>query len=218
MYKVLVVNVIVGYVCMGIVTGCVNKTKKPAMVNKEMTKTKEVISSDKILSADKNLILEESLDSNMNLTDLNQTEQSTIPNKQSNPFLNPNNNYKLKNNSDENFILAGKLEDIFFDFDQHKIDKSAKEILVKNAEWMKKNPSLEFQLVGHCDERGTNNYNIALGERRSFDVKKELAILGINTDKLFTISYGEEKPVCVEGKEICWSKNRRVQFLINSMT
>jgi peptidoglycan-associated lipoprotein len=81
-----------------------------------------------------------------------------------------------------------------------------------------KKPSLEFQLVGHCDERGTNNYNIALGERRSFDVKSELAIVGINTNKLFAISYGEEKPVCVESKEICWSKNRRVQFLINSKT
>ena len=89
---------------------------------------------------------------------------------------------------------------------------------MKNAEWMKQNPLLEFQLVGHCDGRGTNNYNIALGERRSFDVKKELVILGINTDKLFAISYGEEKPVCVESKEICWSKNRRVQFLINSKT
>ena len=216
MYKVLVVNVIVGCVCMGIVTGCANKTNKPAMVNKEMTKTKEVISSDKIISADKNLILEENFDSNMNLTDLNQAAQLIKPKKRSNPFLNPNNNYKLKNNSDKNFILAEKLEDILFDFDQYKIDTSAKDILVKNAEWLKQNPSLEVQLVGHCDERGTNNYNIALGERRSLDVKKELAILGINTNKLFTISYGEEKPVCVEAKELCWSKNRRVQFLIRS--
>jgi peptidoglycan-associated lipoprotein len=87
---------------------------------------------------------------------------------------------------------------------------------VKNAEWLKQNPSLEVQLVGHCDERGTNNYNISLGERRSLDVKKELAILGINTNKLFTISYGEEKPVCVEPEELCWSMNRRVQFLIRS--
>ena len=87
---------------------------------------------------------------------------------------------------------------------------------MRNAEWLKKNPSLEVQLAGHCDERGTNNYNIALGERRSFDVKKELAILGINANKLFAISYGEEKPVCIEGKETCWSKNRRVQFLIRS--
>ena len=100
MYKVLVVNVIVGCVYMVIVNGCANKTKKSAMVNKEMTKTKEVISSDKIISADKNLILEENFDSNMNLTDLNQTAQSIKPKKQSNPFINPNNYYKLKNNSD----------------------------------------------------------------------------------------------------------------------
>ena len=158
------------------------------------------------------MILEENFDSNMNLSDLKQTAKSTNPKKQSNPFLNPDNNSKLKNNFDKNFILTEKLEDVFFDFDQYKIDKSAKEILVKNVEWLKQNPSLEVQLVGHCDERGTNNYNIALGERRSFDVKNELTILGISTDKLFAISYGEEKPVCVEGKEKCWSKNRRVQF------
>ena len=104
MYKVLVVNVIVGCVCMGIVTGCANKTNKPAMVNKEMTKTKEVIPSDKTISADKNLILEENFDSNMNLTDLNQTAQLIKPKKRSNPFLNPNNNYKLKNNPDKNLF------------------------------------------------------------------------------------------------------------------
>jgi peptidoglycan-associated lipoprotein len=220
MYKVLVVNVIFGIFCIGIVTGCSVKTNKPSNVNKEMTKTKEAVSLDTTNSADKNLIVEENLDnhfdSNMNENYLNQTAQEIKPKKYSNPFFNPNNNYKLKDNSDENFILAEKLEDVFFDFDRHKIDKYAKEILVKNAEWLKQNPSLEVQLVGHCDERGTNNYNIALGERRSFDVKKELIILGISRDKIFAISYGEEKPVCVEGEEICWRKNRRVQFLIKS--
>ena len=73
-----------------------------------------------------------------------------------------------------------------------------------------------MQLAGHCDERGTNNYNIALGNKRALYVKKQLAFLGISKDRLFSISYGEEKPTCWEGKENCWSKNRRVQFLIIS--
>ena len=109
-----------------------------------------------------------------------------------------------------------KLENVYFGFDQYKIDESAKKILLKNAEWLKYNPSLKVQLAGHCDERGTNNYNIALGNKRALYVKKQLAFLGISKDRLFSISYGEEKPTCWEGEEKCWSKNRRVQFLIIS--
>ena len=133
MYKVLVVNVIFGIFCIGIFTGCSVKTNKPAKVNKEMTKTKEAVSLDTTISAGKNLIVEENLDnhfnSNMNENDLNQTEQEIKPKKYSNPFFTPNNNYKLKDNSDEIFILAEMLEDVFFDFDRQKIDKYAKEIL-----------------------------------------------------------------------------------------
>ena len=122
----------------------------------------------------------------------------------------------LKKETNTNFFLSEKLDDVYFSFDQYNIDESAKRILSKNAEWLKYNPALKVQLAGHCDERGTNNYNIALGNKRALYIKKQLAFLGISKDRLFSISYGEEKPTCWEGEEKCWSKNRRVQFLIIS--
>ncbi|MBI5893854.1 MAG: peptidoglycan-associated lipoprotein Pal [Deltaproteobacteria bacterium] len=89
-----------------------------------------------------------------------------------------------------------------------------KPVLEKDAEWLKKNPAVKIKIEGHCDERGSDEYNLALGDRRANSAKKYLANLGIDSNRISTISYGEEKPACKEANESCWSKNRRAEFVI----
>ena len=113
------------------------------------------------------------------------------------------------------FRETNELDDIHFGFDQYTLNDETKAILQKNAEWLKKNPNIKVEIQGHCDERGTNNYNLALGERRSLIAKKYLVALGLEEDRLFTISYGEEKPFCFENTKTCWQSNRRDHFMIS---
>lgn len=114
------------------------------------------------------------------------------------------------------FESTDTLQDIYFGFDRFNLSKIAQDTLRKNVEWLKKNSSVKAQLEGHCDIRGTNNYNLSLGSRRANSVKNMLVSLGIPEARLSTISYGEEKPACLENGETCWSKNRRVHFLVSS--
>ncbi len=108
------------------------------------------------------------------------------------------------------------LKDIYFDFDKSHIRDDAKAALQHNAAWMKKNPGVKVQIEGHCDERGTNAYNMGLGDRRASSAKKYLLTLGVNPKQLSTISFGEEKPQCTEHNETCWAKNRRAHFVVIS--
>jgi len=108
------------------------------------------------------------------------------------------------------------LKPIRFDFDKYDIRPSDAEILKANAAVLKKYPGLKIQIEGHCDERGTNEYNLALGERRASSTKKYLNSLGIGTDRISTISYGEEKPLDPAHNEDAWAKNRRANFLITA--
>lgn len=101
------------------------------------------------------------------------------------------------------------LEDVFFDYDRYSIKPGAREALKNNAEILKNDPSLMIKIEGHCDERGSNEYNIALGERRAKAVKKYLTNLGVDSRRIDWVSYGEEKPFCRAHNEGCWSKNRR---------
>jgi peptidoglycan-associated lipoprotein len=107
------------------------------------------------------------------------------------------------------------LGDVFFAFDKYDLDDNSKKALQKNADWLKQHPGTKTQIEGHCDERGTNNYNLALGERRALSTKKYLVALGVEDSRIYTISYGEEKPFCMEHKESCWQQNRRGHFLIS---
>ncbi len=107
-----------------------------------------------------------------------------------------------------------KLFTIYFDFDKFSIRDDMKPALERNAEWLKKNTAVKVKLEGHCDDRGSDEYNLALGDRRANSAKKYLANLGIDASRISTISYGEEKPVCKDASEPCWSKNRRVEFVI----
>ena len=111
---------------------------------------------------------------------------------------------------------SGLLGDVFYDFDKYDLRSEARDRLQKNADYMKQNPNLGFTLEGHCDERGTNEYNIALGESRSNAALDYLISVGIDRGRFKIISYGEERPFCTDSTESCWQKNRRARFVINS--
>ncbi|HEY7318238.1 MAG TPA: peptidoglycan-associated lipoprotein Pal [Candidatus Binatia bacterium] len=108
----------------------------------------------------------------------------------------------------------GPLKDIYFSFDRYDLEGEARETLKVNADWLKRNPAARVEIEGHCDERGTNEYNLALGAKRAQAAKDYLVTLGIAVDRLSTISYGEEIPVCKEHNESCWQQNRRDRFVI----
>ena len=115
---------------------------------------------------------------------------------------------------DKTFAETSELEDVHFDFDKYNIRPDAKEILNKNALWLKEHGEVYIQVEGHCDERGTVEYNLALGQRRATSVRSYLIRLGISPKRISTISYGEEKPLDPGYNEEAWAKNRRAHFLI----
>ena len=106
-------------------------------------------------------------------------------------------------------------EDIYFDFDKATLTPSSQDNLLRKAEWLRENSDVTVTIEGHCDARGTNEYNLALGDRRAESAKAFLVDLGIATSRITTISYGEERPVCTQQDEECWAKNRRDNFVIN---
>lgn len=109
---------------------------------------------------------------------------------------------------------SSPLKDVFFDYDRYDLRGDAREVLRANADWLKKNSSARIEIEGHCDERGTSEYNLALGAKRAQSAKDYLATLGIAGDRLSTISYGEEIPVCKQASDDCWRQNRRARFVI----
>lgn len=115
----------------------------------------------------------------------------------------------------EGEVLESKLlKDIYFDFDKYEVRPQDIGILKENAALIMKYPNLKIQIEGHCDERGTAEYNLALGERRANSTKKYLVSLGIPADRLSTISYGKEMPLDPGHNEEAWAKNRRSHFII----
>ena len=111
---------------------------------------------------------------------------------------------------------SGPLKDVFFAFDRSDLSPDARAVLKANAAWLKSNPAAKVQIEGHCDERGTVEYNLALGSKRAEAAKDYLSSLGIAADRMSVISYGEEIPVCKEQSESCWEKNRRDRFVVAS--
>lgn len=105
-------------------------------------------------------------------------------------------------------------EDIYFDFDSIQLTPEAMDILAKKGKWLRDNPSARVTIEGHCDNRGTNEYNLALGEGRAQSAKTFLMDLGIDISRLNTISYGEERPLDPQQTEMAWAKNRRAHFVI----
>lgn len=105
------------------------------------------------------------------------------------------------------------LQPIYFDYDSSSLNSGALSTLRVNAEKIKEVPNVIIQIAGHCDERGTQEYNLALGERRALAVREHLRQLGISGDRMITISFGEENPAVLGSNESAWSKNRRCEFL-----
>ena len=108
------------------------------------------------------------------------------------------------------------LDDVFFDYDSSEIRADGRSALQQNANWMRKWTSTSIRVAGHCDERGTNEYNLSLGEERAAAVKDYLIGLGIDGSRIATASRGEESPFCSTSDESCWSQNRRGNFTVTA--
>jgi len=111
---------------------------------------------------------------------------------------------------------GGTLKDVHFTYDSYELSEEARDILAANAQWLKDNPAVAVEIEGHCDERGTLEYNLALGAKRARAVKDYLASAGISAERLSTISYGKELPLCRDHTESCWARNRRAHFVLIS--
>jgi peptidoglycan-associated lipoprotein len=118
--------------------------------------------------------------------------------------------------------LLAKVQDVYFDYDKHAIRSDAETTLQGDAvalrEIFRQFPGAKLTVEGFCDERGSDEYNLALGDQRAKTVRDSLVTLGLPADQLLTVSYGKEKPVCTEHTEDCWQKNRRAHIAQNSST
>jgi peptidoglycan-associated lipoprotein len=114
------------------------------------------------------------------------------------------------------FAANANLKDVHFDFDRYDIRPEAARILDANATWLKSNPRNLLLIEGHCDERGTAEYNLALGERRAKSTMNYLVGQGVAANRITVISYGKERPLCTEKTEACWAMNRRAHHLVKA--
>lgn len=122
----------------------------------------------------------------------------------------------LASSSLDEINKRGILQPVFFDFDSAEVSADAQQVLAKNAEILKQNPTWIVSIEGHCDERGTAEYNLALGERRALSVRTYLVSLGIAPDRLRTVSYGKEFPFDPGHNEAAWARNRRAHFVVTA--
>lgn len=111
-----------------------------------------------------------------------------------------------------------RFEEVYFDFDRYDIREIYREDLSDLADWLLKNKGINILIEGHCDEKGSNEYNLALGDRRAHSVKTYLTNLGVNAARIDTVTYGEEMPVCTDPNEECRGRNRRAAFRIGLMS
>jgi peptidoglycan-associated lipoprotein len=114
---------------------------------------------------------------------------------------------------DPNELFTREVRDAYFDFNKADIRADAREALTKTADFLRNYPQFRVTVEGHCDERGSTEYNLALGDRRAGAVKQYLVSLGISADRLTTVSFGKEKPFCTQSNESCWQQNRRGHFV-----
>jgi peptidoglycan-associated lipoprotein len=118
---------------------------------------------------------------------------------------------RLKEASDKAHFES---EDIYFEFDQHILSDTAKQNLNKKAQWLKNFPTAKAMIEGHCDDRGSAEYNLALGQKRADSAMQYLVSLGINPNRIATVSFGKEKPIDTGANEAAWAKNRRAHFVL----
>ena len=124
----------------------------------------------------------------------------------------------------ESTVVPGRVQDfrvnvgdtVHFEYDKYTVTSEDRDVLQRQAAWLQKYPQVRVTVEGHCDERGTREYNLALGARRANAVKEYLVNLGVSSARVGTISYGKERPICTESNESCWSQNRRGVTTITS--
>ncbi|HZP22197.1 MAG TPA: peptidoglycan-associated lipoprotein Pal [Terriglobales bacterium] len=116
-------------------------------------------------------------------------------------------------NETEAQMFAQNVQDVFFDYDSYDVTQQYQQVLQADARFLQQHPNIRFTIEGHCDERGSTEYNLALGDNRANSTKQALVSLGIPADRMRTISYGKEKPFCTESTEACWAQNRRAHFV-----
>jgi peptidoglycan-associated lipoprotein len=109
--------------------------------------------------------------------------------------------------------FSQEVRDAYFEYDRAEIRADAREALSKTADFLKANPSIKVTIEGHCDERGSTEYNLGLGDRRAAATKQYLVSLGVSADRMTTVSFGKEKPFCMDHNEACWQQNRRGHFV-----
>jgi peptidoglycan-associated lipoprotein len=131
------------------------------------------------------------------------------------PFLGGSGSGGMDEARRQDFKSTDNLKDIYFRFDQYDLDDQSRDTLRQNARYLQANSGAMIEIQGHCDERGTNNYNIALGERRAQSTKMYLVSQGVGSRQIHTISYGEERPSCFDSNSACWLKNRRAHFRLS---
>ena len=114
--------------------------------------------------------------------------------------------------SDEE-LFAQNVKDAFFDYDKYDVRADAQQALQADAQFLAQHPNIRFTIEGHCDDRGSTEYNLGLGDNRANAAKNFLVQNGVSADRIKTISYGKEKPFCTESNETCWQQNRRAHFV-----
>ena len=125
---------------------------------------------------------------------------------------------RLRQTASDEIEKMGLLADIHFDYDKAELREGDRQILARNAETLKKFDFLRIKVEGHCDERGSVEYSLALGQRRATAAHDYLVSLGVGADRLETVSYGKEVPLCQESTEECWARNRRDHFAVTGKT
>jgi peptidoglycan-associated lipoprotein len=110
-------------------------------------------------------------------------------------------------------MFQQSMKDVFFEYDSYDITGQYTAILQQDARFLQQHPNVRFTIEGHCDERGSTEYNLALGDNRARSAKNALVAMGIAGDRIKTVSYGKEKPFCTESTEACWQQNRRAHFV-----
>ena len=118
--------------------------------------------------------------------------------------------------SEQSASAAAGLRDVFFAYDSFLISDEGRRALARNADWMKANPQARLKIEGHCDERGTSEYNLVLGEKRAKAVRNYMVELGITANRLSVVSYGKERPFCKEREESCYAQNRRGHVVVRT--
>jgi peptidoglycan-associated lipoprotein len=115
--------------------------------------------------------------------------------------------------ANEEDLFSQNVKDVFFDYDKYDIRADAQSSIQAAAAFLQQHPNVKFTIEGHCDERGSTEYNLALGDNRAGAAKTALVSAGVSADRIKTISYGKEKPSCTESNEQCWQQNRRAHFV-----